>query len=125
MSDYMTTNCIRLKTDFSYIDDLLEHIDIEIDKSNFDDSEDMHENLYEINEQLENDNIRIIYYKNNYYVDIILYNDWLDGNDPEFYMSLAEIEKKIKEYEDILKFEPIDIIILAHQWYNGCEEPYT
>lgn len=122
MSDYMTTNCIRLKTDFTNLEQVLENIQIEIKTSSF---EEELENLYEINEQLEKDNIRIVYYEDCYYIDIILYDDWSDGNDPEFYISLTEIDKKIKEYEDILKFKPMDIIILAHQWYNGCEEPYT
>jgi len=121
MSDYMTTNCIRLKTEFQNIKELLSIMNKDLLNVHMEDGKD----LYEINEILEKDNIRIIDYNDELYVDIIICNDWSDGNDPEFYMSLADIKKIINQYKNKLNFKPTDIYILAHQWYNGCDEPYT
>jgi len=121
MSDYMTTNCIRLKTEFQNIKELLSIMNKDLLNVHMEDGKD----LYEINKILEKDNIRIIDYNDELYVDIIICNDWSDGNDPEFYMSLADIKKIINQYKNKLNFKPTDIYILAHQWYNGCDEPYT
>jgi len=121
MSDYVTTNCIRLKTNFTSMKEILDNINVKI---NFADIHD-EDCLYEINEQIKSHDIRVVHYEECYYIDIILYNEWSDGIEPDFYMSLKEIKSKIKEYKNIFKFKPVDIIILSHQWYNGCEEPYT
>jgi hypothetical protein len=123
MSDYMTTNCIRIKTHFDSVQEVLIWINKESIIPIYFKAD---ENLYTLNNYLEQENLRIINYENTYYIDIILHDDWSDGQDAEFYMSLSEINNKINEYKVQWKeFDFDDVIILAHQWYNGCDEPYT
>jgi len=124
MSDYISTKCIRLHTQHQDLESILSYLGKSELYNNLKEQDNL--DIYEINEILEKENIRIIEYKNIYYIDIILQNEYGE-QEVSLYISFNEInniiiDDFIDKYGNV---EILDIIILAHNWYNCCEEPYS
>lgn len=128
MSDYVQTTCIRLKMNCNneediiallHKEDLLKELKDKYNDFCFD------KYLWDINQELESENIRIVHYQNFWFVDLILYNKYW-YSDYDLYMSLKEIHEKVREFQEKYQCTAYnDVLILAHTWYNGCDEPYT
>ena len=124
MSDYKHTIAFRIKP-FESFNRLLRTLNVfeEYNKiKNYEWCDTDREALLELNYEVLNDkNLRIIYYKDELYVDILYKNDWVDG-DFSFYMSTDDV----KEIVDKTGIQYVGVItIIAHSWYDGCDEPYT
>ncbi|MFW5890632.1 MAG: hypothetical protein ACOCUI_00260 [bacterium] len=126
MSDYMNTQCIRLETEYQDVDGIIGYLGKTKVLNEVKEKWGENYSIYDLNEELEKDNLRIINYKNRYYIDIILHNKWADGEDVSFYMAIYDVNKKIFDFtKKYGKIHIKNIIILVHSWYNGCEEPYS
>jgi len=125
MSDYVATKCIRLETEHQDLEKILNYLGKNELYKNIKEDEG-YLDLYEINEILEEkENIRIIKYKSNYYIDIILQNEYGE-TEIELYLSIKEINNIVDDFIDKYGYiKIINIIVLAFNWYNGSDEPYS